>query len=363
MKELSIEEKAKRYDEALERMKSWVNGEHPECFTEAQKTAEFIFPELKESEDDRIRKILIHIVKGACNKYDMTYHYQGVEVGEEKLLAWLEKQGQCQVKESIISQHENKTCKENSNSLTGEDEKIRKAIINVFEGNTPYTSDEEAKKYIAWLEKQGEQILANSAKTCKDEQKSADKVEPKFKVGDWITNGEYTWKVTDIKSFDYILQSQDGNIVDDTISFVDYNYFRLWSINDAKPGDVLVDIYNNIGIFQKCEGIYWQSYLYLGCNGELLGFSDGGYHKQTNTHPATKEQRDALEKAMADAGYISDSDKKELKKIEQKPAWSEEDNYNLQCMIAKVTSDIQKGNVGRNQELIDWLKSLKERVI
>ena len=46
---------------------------------------------------------------------------------------------------------------------------------------------------------------------------------------------------------------------------------------------------------------------------------------------------------------------------EQKLAWSEEDDYNLQCMIAKVVSDIQNGNVGRNQELIDWLKSLKQR--
>ena len=47
---------------------------------------------------------------------------------------------------------------------------------------------------------------------------------------------------------------------------------------------------------------------------------------------------------------------------EQKQEWSEEDDYNLQCMIAKVTSDIQKGNVGRNNELIDWLKSLKDRM-
>jgi hypothetical protein len=43
--------------------------------------------------------------------------------------------------------------------------------------------------------------------------------------------------------------------------------------------------------------------------------------------------------------------------------WSEEDDYNLQCIIAKVDSDIQKGNVGRNQELIDWLKALKERYL
>ena len=46
----------------------------------------------------------------------------------------------------------------------------------------------------------------------------------------------------------------------------------------------------------------------------------------------------------------------------QPKEWSEEDDYNLQCMIAKVTYDIQKGNVGRNNELIDWLKSLKERI-
>lgn len=59
---MTKEEKAKRYDEAIERMKSWVRGEHPECFTEAQKAAEFIFPELKENEDERIRKELIEFV-------------------------------------------------------------------------------------------------------------------------------------------------------------------------------------------------------------------------------------------------------------------------------------------------------------
>lgn len=44
----------------------------------------------KESEDERIRKILIHIVKGACDKYGIKY--KGDEITEEKLLAYLEKQ-------------------------------------------------------------------------------------------------------------------------------------------------------------------------------------------------------------------------------------------------------------------------------
>lgn len=43
-----------------------------------------------EDEDERIRKILIHIVKGACDKYGIKYI--GDEIGQEKLLAYLEKQ-------------------------------------------------------------------------------------------------------------------------------------------------------------------------------------------------------------------------------------------------------------------------------
>ena len=42
--------------------------------------------------------------------------------------------------------------------------------------------------------------------------------------------------------------------------------------------------------------------------------------------------------------------------------WGEEDDYNLQCMIAKVVNDIHNGNVGRNNELISWLKSIKDHV-
>lgn len=83
MRELSIEEKARRYDEALERMKSWARGEHPECFTEAQKAAEFVFPELAEGEDERIRKWIIKQIK--------TYDPSNIK---DKALAWLERQGE-----------------------------------------------------------------------------------------------------------------------------------------------------------------------------------------------------------------------------------------------------------------------------
>jgi hypothetical protein len=58
--------------------------------------------------------------------------------------------------------------------------------------------------------------------------------------------------------------------------------------------------------------------------------------------------------------FIEDQDKYEL--VEQKFAeWSEEDDYNLQCCIAKVQSDIDNGRIGRNRELLTWLNYLKER--
>ena len=100
MEELSIEEKAKAYDEALERIKSWAKGEHPECFSEAQKAAEFIFPELKErwNEDKKIRKELIeqvaYIVPNNDELDDELNILPTYQKRIDKYRAWLEKQGE-----------------------------------------------------------------------------------------------------------------------------------------------------------------------------------------------------------------------------------------------------------------------------
>ncbi len=210
-------------------------------------------------------------------------------------------------------------------------ERIRGAIIH-FISHTPTVPKGIIGKetMIAWLEKQGEQ-------------KPIDKVEPKFHEGEWITNGDYTWKIVEVKSLDYILQSQDGNIVDDTISHVD-EQFHSFTIKDAKDGDVLADKYNNIGIFQKCEGICWYSYIYLGCDGELRGFYIGGSHEQTDVHPATKEQRDTLERAITNAGWEFDFEKKELKKVEDEEYNGEDYGidslYHAQRILEKTLGEV-----------------------
>jgi hypothetical protein len=53
MKELSIEEKAKAYDNAIERAKNYYSTTDSVADTEL---IELIFPELKEGEDEKIRK-------------------------------------------------------------------------------------------------------------------------------------------------------------------------------------------------------------------------------------------------------------------------------------------------------------------
>ena len=228
-----------------------------------------------------------------------------------------------------------------------EDERIRKEIIAYLDVQEVLAQGKygDFKEWIAWLEKQ-------------DEQKSTDKVEPRFKVGDWITNSEYTWKITDIKPLDYILQSQNGDMVsDDNISYVDEN-FRLWTIQDAKDGDVISS--ENPFIFRDFgDGRHPNSptaYCGINSSGTFILSAENDWWTANDVYPATKEQRDLLFQKMKDAGYEWDAEKRELKKIEQNPAWSEEDEKMLKSIIYCID-----GTPLLDSDQIDWLKSLKPR--
>ena len=117
MKELSIEEKAKRYDEAIKRANELNYVSDKDSLQ--RKTVEHIFPELKESEDDRIRKAikygLDHVFTNNTTVFGVT---------KEQCLTWLEKQGNPTV---IIPKFrvgdEIKTSNEESLTITKIDEK------------------------------------------------------------------------------------------------------------------------------------------------------------------------------------------------------------------------------------------------
>jgi len=188
------------------------------------------------------------------------------------------------------------------------DERIRKEIYRYFR-DLQLSSDREFSpsttidEILAWLEKQGEQ-------------KPDDKIGPKFNVGDWITNGEYTWKVIDIKPLDYILQSSDVNVAYDSISYVD-EHFHLWTIKDAKDGNVLVND-DDIFIFDGTLEETLFPFAYCGIiNGDFGIYSRKfPFTHNKNIYPATRKQHNLLFQKMHEAGYKWDSDNKELKKIE-----------------------------------------------
>lgn len=223
------------YEKKYKEAQGWIEKIYPTLQHEQQMEAEAFFPELAESEDERIRK---------------------------ELIVWLK----------------------NSEGQTLPIDRYNAAL--------------------AWLEKQGEQ-------------KPADKVEPKFHEGEWVTNGDYTWKIIDVEPLDYILQSQDGNIVDDTISHVD-EQFNLWTIQDAKDGDVLYSLDSNRPFIYKERNGYEQAKAYCGLNIYGKFFVSGTKDCVITLDkyvPATKEQRDTLERAITNAGYRWDRENLKLKKI------------------------------------------------
>ena len=315
------------------------------------------FPELAESKDERIRKALI---QGFNECLDSSSHYPKNaikywhDIVIEDILAWLEKQESV---EEIVER-----CK---NSWYNEGK-----IAGMTEG---LTDDEKYQQ--GWhdaLEKQGEQ-------------KPADMVEPKFKVGDWVVkkDGEKFFGGSKVAQITKIDKEQYWF---DCGTWLEDEDIRLWTIEDAKDGDVLVASDGSIFLFAgvvDCACKYYVAITtdnYVKINKEV----EGGYWETSRAvHPATKEQCDTLFAEMKEAGYEWDAEKKELKKIEKerpllsdffnseyergkadaikeiKSDWSEEDEWKFSDILALLRGG---ENCHYNTpDLFAWLKSLKER--
>lgn len=87
MKKLTIEEKAKAYDDAIEKARKLYNSK--ETSAEVMIACENIFPVLEEIENEKIKQEIIKFVQfyyGASLAYKHT-------ISKDDMLAWLEKQG------------------------------------------------------------------------------------------------------------------------------------------------------------------------------------------------------------------------------------------------------------------------------
>ncbi len=312
-----------------------------------------------------------------------------------------------------------------------EDERIRKKIIAIVKSQKEQQCHIDGAAYdkmITWLEKQGEQILANSAKTCKVEPKSAewnkedeqnlnvcisyipdeylrrwlkdavhvkydkpaDKAEPKFHEGNWIV---------DSQGLTHQIERVVENVTTHTFGYdiVGGGYFNddnenahLWTIQDAKEGDVLCCESGWTCIFKtlNSNNISFSSYCFMDNTGWFCETGSDGHTLDENfikayngkIYPTTKEQRDLLFQKMKEAGYEWDAEKKELKKPQRMisaeakealynaPAWSEEDERILNGLIsslARIGANTRTDSTSINYTFpreINWLKSLKGRV-
>ena len=145
-----------------------------------------------------------------------------------------------------------------------------------------------------------------------------EKIGPRFNVGDWVVdNCGYVWKIEGILNQFYLLEGVEGGEPRPTIDLVDKT-FHLWTIQDAKDGDILA-CNEEILLYKSYSVLQGRISLYCWYNGHTNNFhskevNDILLTTRNKVCPATKEQCDVLMKAMNDAGYKWDADKKELNK-------------------------------------------------
>lgn len=341
------------YENALERVKDFTERQIPPMLD--KKIMHQIFPELKESEDERIRKEILQLVSISGNGNQF-----------EEIKDWLEKQGE----------HANFR-----NKIQVGDEVTRNedgVLVNLSQLNRVAKKKDE---------KQGEQ--------------KSDKVEPKFKVGDWIINNDkriaFPTQILKIEEYGYV--TSRGYISFDKVK-TDYH---LWIIQDAKEGDVLATDSGRPFIFKGLLDMYHRESPVAYCGIAPDNYFDDNsdinneWWTDENVYPATKEQRDLLFQKMKEAGYEWDSEKKELRKIEQKPkfchhevdlsncseeyrkayydgwnncnqqheqlkaeqkpAWSEEDEK----MFVSVLHFLNTNRINERGKVITWVESLPKR--
>ena len=350
-----------------------------EGLSSSKKERIYVLTDEPESEDERIRKELMEFVKSRGGF-------------KQEYIAWLEKQvpinEEAEKEKNDYVSGQFLYCKGSFNEFKeGESYWIEYIGNDTYIGRSDNILNQKfhitPRQLYTWLdprhpEKQDEQKpqKKSALEAAKEEKvdnqncvKPADKVEAKFKVGDWVVSkfGDI-WHIDSFDKNNYQVSNDNA-----------YNYFpiskqnemHLWTIQEAKDGDILF-----------AKGSYFKEYIFIysGMTEDNVMSTYCGFdmvHNNFDTklnrfgrmedfetvYPATKEQRDTLEKAMKEAGYEWDAEKKELKKIERKPAWSEEDEKILKEIITDVKFEGYNNDMQADSyKKINWLKNLRGRV-
>ena len=132
---------------------------------------------------------------------------------------------------------------------------------------------------------------------------------PIFRVGNWIVQQNVgVFKVTEICESWYEVIDPNDNYY--SISFNKEYMCHSWTINDAKPGDILISKNGlDILIFKNSDSSETFSSYYN------IKERENWYWSNCSFIPATKKQSDILFKKMEESGYQWNHKKKKLKKL------------------------------------------------
>jgi len=189
------------------------------------------------------------------------------------------------------------------------------------------------------------------------EQKSNNKVEPKFHEGDWVVYNNDICQIVKREEGCNKLVTIFG-IEKELVNERNLSTARLWTIQDAKDGDVLV-YKDEIFIAKNSSNL---NIVYYCCYDNYHFITESIYSLTVDDlidiKPATKEQRDTLFAKIKEAGYEWDAEKKELKKIEQKPADIPEDFERLVEHLLSLSDGEGHGSPAKVKEVSSELLRL-----
>jgi len=382
MKELTIEEKAKAYNKVREKI----------AIRFGSNVADEIFSEYEESEDEKIRKEIMDFIdtktidsderrnrwfsylekhkpvsftsledtkiKMSLIQYiselnqDVVHLHPGIETCNE-WIAWLEKQGE---QKPVIF-------KAKDWYVSKVDGKIHNMMYNPADKKEQKEIDNYCREHCKGFQETGKCFFDDKCEAYKTyKQKFAEKVEPKFHEGEWVVyecgDETATLQITRIAGETYVFSD------DSTLGVVDEDTLRLWDITkDAKDGDVLATdswLYmfkytNNKNLIQFHCNFPINEKSYKWCILPNDSYLD--IYIDANIHPATKEQRDLLFQKMKEAGYVWNSEKKELKKMESTEHESEEELSDFEAALFSAFSDgWQQYLNGKEIDFAQWAK-------
>jgi len=315
----------KKYEESLERAKKLKET----CdSTAVVGWMEYIFPELKESEDDRIRKSISNYINVTLDDNE--------SVEKEKWLGWLEKQGEMKSKKEVDNLHNYLYGEQKPADMVEPKFKAGQWIIDTQDGGILHINKVLEYAYEVTTLNSGSYRLSRCS------------IETLYKP----------WTIQDAKNGDVLVGSKRGVIL----------MFR--GIGNTEWDDVIdyhcyYDCYREDFIVQK-DLNYW------------------GNTENNQLEPAIKEQCDLLFQKMKEAGYEWDTEKKKLSKCvidegkseidycftkmmngeKVNPAWSEEDEERIREIIEYLNELYDKYRFDLNElnDKENWLKSLKDRI-